>query len=144
MTAAHDDRSGDIARRGLVLFTLGLLFGFAIPFCASPRLGLSAHLTMVQSGMFLIGVGLLWPRMGLAGVASRVLSQAVSLSLFALSLGQVLAAVWGGSSVLPIAAAGRRAAPVEEAIAGALIVGGSIGVAMTCLALVFLWRRPAR
>lgn len=44
---------------GLLLFMLGLLNGFAIPRLQSPRLGLSAHLAAVQSGTFLIAIGLL-------------------------------------------------------------------------------------
>jgi hydroxylaminobenzene mutase len=40
----------------MLLFLAGLLTGLAIPVCRSPRLGLSAHLTGVQSGTFLLAL----------------------------------------------------------------------------------------
>lgn len=48
---------------GVLLFLFGLLAGFAIPAFANTRLGLSAHLTGVQSGTALIVLGLLWPHL---------------------------------------------------------------------------------
>ena len=52
----------------VLLFLAGLLTGFAIPFFRSSRIGLSAHLTGVQSCTFLIAFGLMWPRLSLAQV----------------------------------------------------------------------------
>src|SRR5262245_9526620 len=48
---------------GVLLLALGLLSGFSVPFVATPRIGLSAHLAGVQSGMLLVILGLLWPRL---------------------------------------------------------------------------------
>ncbi len=87
---------------GLLLFLLGLLTGFAIPATRSPRLGLSAHLTGVQSGTFLIAAGLLWPHVHLAAW-SMVVGHALWLSLYALWLSLVLAAAFGAGHGLPIA-----------------------------------------
>jgi hydroxylaminobenzene mutase len=65
---------------GVLLFLLGLLNGFAIPASRSPRISLSAHLTGVQSGAFLLGLGLLWPRLGIATAGwSGLLADAISV-----------------------------------------------------------------
>ncbi|MGH7735765.1 MAG: hydrogenase, partial [Gemmatimonadales bacterium] len=66
---------------GLVLFMLGLLAGFVIPRMRSPRLGLSAHLTAVQGGSFLIAVGLMWPKLALGEAMSRVLANGLWISI---------------------------------------------------------------
>jgi len=51
---------------GVLLFLLGLLTGFAIPALRSPRIGLSAHVASIQSGIALVAFGLVWPRLALS------------------------------------------------------------------------------
>lgn len=58
--------SSTLCFTGVLLFLLGLLNGLAIPHLRSPRLGLSAHLTGVQSGTFLLAAGLLWARLAIS------------------------------------------------------------------------------
>ena len=130
------------ARRArAVIIHGGLLIGFAIPYCASPRLALSAHLTTLQSGLFLVAIALLWPRMGIGSASAKPIAHAVWLSCYALCIGQFVAALWGGSAVLPIAAAGRRAEPYVESIADGLIVGGSLVLTAACVAMLVSWGR---
>jgi hydroxylaminobenzene mutase len=125
-----------------VLF-LGLLTGFAIPAARSPRLGLSAHLTGVQSGTFLIAAGLLWPRIGLAGWSGPV-GHALWLSLYALWLSLLLAAAFGAGHGLPIAGQGIATTRGRQAIVSVLLIGGSLVAAAAVAAMLFGLTWPAK
>jgi hydroxylaminobenzene mutase len=85
---------------GLALFVFGLAFGFAIKALPNPRAGLSAHLNAVQSGTFLIVMGLLWPRLQLWPRAAAPIAHAIWISFWVLEVGLVLAAF------VPVGAAG--------------------------------------
>ena len=50
--------SSTLSFMGALLFLLGLLTGFGIPAFRSPRIGLSAHLDAIESGLGLIAFGL--------------------------------------------------------------------------------------
>jgi (hydroxyamino)benzene mutase len=91
-----------LSRQGQRLLQLGVLFilyssliGFAIPLLASPRIGLSVHTLSALQGVFLIAVGLLWPKLKLGTAASWV-----AFCLFIYAAASILAAyttaaVWG-------------------------------------------------
>ena len=128
---------------GVLLFLLGLLTGFAIPAARSPRIGLSAHLTGVQSGTFLIAVGLLWPHLDL-GKWSGVIAHALWLSLYALWLSLVLAAVLGAGYGLPIAGQGITTTRGRQAVVSILLIGGSIVSAVAVAAILVTWSFVAR
>ena len=91
---------------GMLLFLLALLNGFAIPRMRSPRLGLSAHLAGLQSGVFLIATGLLWPRLSLAEPWGVLLGHTLWISLYAVWLSLVLAGAFGAGRGLPLAGQG--------------------------------------
>src|SRR5207237_7605682 len=57
---------------GVALFLFTSLEGFAIPYFAVPRLGLSVHTLSSLQGVLLLGMGLLWPRLELTVTISRV------------------------------------------------------------------------
>ncbi len=57
---------------GAILFLLGLLSGFVVPFVKNPRMGLSSHLEGVMNGIFLLLVGLLWDRLVLSFVVKKI------------------------------------------------------------------------
>jgi (hydroxyamino)benzene mutase len=125
---------------GVLLFFLGLLTGFAIPASRSPRIGLSAHLTGVQSGTFLIAAGLLWPRIGLARWSAPV-GNALWLSLYALWLSLLLAAAFGAGHGLPIAGQGITTTRGRQAIVSVLLIGGSLvsAAAVATMLIGFSW-----
>ena len=82
---------------GMLLFILGLLNGLVIPFFKNPRMGLSAHLAGVQSGMVLLLFGFLWTHISLP---ENILAACYWLSLYsmyAIWLALLLAAIWGSS-----------------------------------------------
>ena len=125
---------------GVLLFLFGLLTGFAIPRCRSPRLGLSAHLTGVQSGTFLLALGLLWPRLTIAPMWSTVLANGTWVSLYLVWLSLLLAAIFGAGRGLPIAGGGITTTAARQTIVTGLLAVGSLGVTATIVALLVTWR----
>lgn len=122
-----------ICAGGLLLFVFGLLIGFPVHALPNPHAALSAHLNAVQSGTFLIALGLLWPRFNLGPRYGAALSLATWLSFWGLEAGMVLNAF-----VSPEAPAALKP------VAGVLIAVSAfvMAAAMTLLAINFL-RRPA-
>src|SRR5215472_6727437 len=72
---------------GVLLFLLGLLTGFAIPALRSPRIGLSAHVASVQSGVALVAFGLVGPRLALPPGWAAAIAHGLWSSLYVLWLG---------------------------------------------------------
>lgn len=124
---------------GVVLFLLGLVNGFAIPRMKSPRLGLSAHLTGVQSGTFLIAAGLLWAKLQLASTWSGVVADVLWVSLYLLWLSLLLAGVFGAGRGLDIAGQGMTTTRARQTTVTALMALGSIGCVAALLALLAMW-----
>jgi len=60
---SEDARARRLWWNGLALFTFGLAFGFVFKSLPNARAGLTAHLSAVQSGTFLVALGLLWPQL---------------------------------------------------------------------------------
>jgi hydroxylaminobenzene mutase len=125
---------------GLALFMLGLLNGLAIPRMKSPRIGLSAHLTGVQSGTFLIAVGLMWPRLALGRTWSDVLANGLWVSLDLIWLSLLLAGIFGAGRGLEIAGQGMTTTPGRQRLVSVLLIAGSLGCLVAVAALLVLWR----
>lgn len=128
-----------LAFTGVLLFLLGLLNGFAIPALKSPRLGLSAHLTGVQSGTFLIAVGLLWPHIGLSGAWDAPLAEGLWISLYATWLSLLLAGLWGAGRGLPIAGGGATTTKGKQLVVSVLLIGGSLGTLAAVAGVLAGW-----
>jgi len=124
---------------GLALFMLGLLNGLAIPRMRSQRIGLSAHLAGVQSGTFLIAVGLLWPRLSLSQTWSEALGNGLWVSLFMIWVSLVLAGVFGAGRELPIAGQGITTTPARQRLVSVLLIAGSLGCLAAVAGLLALW-----
>ncbi|MBI3246107.1 MAG: hydrogenase [Deltaproteobacteria bacterium] len=102
---------------GILLFLFALLVGLVIPKFAVPRLGLSVHLLGIMQGTFLAVLGLLWPKLKLTQVMSRVGFWLVVYGFFAAWTANVLAGVWGaGNSMLPLAAGQAQGSALQEGI----------------------------
>ncbi|HEY3430718.1 MAG TPA: hypothetical protein VGK39_08585 [Cyclobacteriaceae bacterium] len=80
---------------GTLLFFIGLLNGFIIPFFSVPRGGLSAHLAAVQGGMALIIFGLILKYMKLKSSQFTFVAWSNIYSMYAAWLALTLAASWG-------------------------------------------------
>ncbi|WP_170002755.1 hydrogenase [Pseudopontixanthobacter vadosimaris] len=122
---------------GFVLFTIGLLLGFLIPTFRNARMGLSAHLTAVQTGPALIGVALFWEHLSIPSAWSAELSSALIGSSYVLVGGIALAAASGASEALPIAGGSYRANRMYEAVVSLLVKGSSITMGLTAVTISF-------
>ena len=125
-----------LLQAGVALFLLGLLVGLAIPVLTNPRMGLASHLEAVMNGMFLVLLGLMWPKLDLS---PRLLSVTFNLALFATyanAVATLLAAAWGTGSMMPIAAQGRTGSPVQELVVQALLVSLALSIVSVCVLLL--------
>jgi hydroxylaminobenzene mutase len=124
---------------GVLLFLLGLLTGFAIPALRSSRLGLSAHLTGVQSGTFLATIGLLWPHLKLWPTWGAVIGYGLWISLYAIWLSLLLAAALGAGRGLPIAGQGITTTPARQYLVTGMMGVGSLALTFAVAALLIGW-----
>jgi hydroxylaminobenzene mutase len=130
---------------GGLLFLLGLLVGLAVPRLAVPRLALSTHLLGVMQGTFLLVAGLLWPRLRLARMASRIGHGLAIYGCLAAWTANLLGAIWGaGNTMLPIAAGAAHGSSFQEGTIRILLV--SAALCLVSVALLILWglRAPPR
>jgi (hydroxyamino)benzene mutase len=128
---------------GALLFLLGLLTGFGIPMFRSPRIGVSAHLDAIESGLGLIAFGLLIPHLTISLGWASLIGYTMWISLYVLWLGLLFGAVWGTGRTIPIAGAGVSAEPWQENAARSLISLGSLGSVLAIAALLVQWRWSA-
>lgn len=124
---------------GLLLFVLGLLNGLIIPKSKSPRLSLSAHLTAVQSGTFLIAIAWALPYFNLSAPTSILLAWALSGSIFILWFAFFLAGLWGAGRNLSIAGLKSETGPVRQGIVTMLLGLGVIGTTAASAFLLYQW-----
>ena len=129
---------------GITVFLLSLLIGLAIPAFTVPRLGLSAHLVGIMQGLFLMVIGLIWPRLQLSTAVSRVGVWLAVYGCFAPLIANLLAGTWGaGNTMLPMAAGQARGSALQESmIAVGLRTGGASLIAL-CMVLLWGLRTPA-
>ncbi len=119
-----------LALAGVLLFLLGLLNGFAISIGRSPRLGLSAHLTAVQSGTFLIAMSLLWPHIGFPDGRGEATGFVLWVSLYALWLALLFAGLLEAGRGLPIAGGEARTRPIYQRAVSVLLITGMVGTTL--------------
>jgi (hydroxyamino)benzene mutase len=107
---------------GVVLFLFTSFEGFAVPYFAAPNLGRSVHTLSAFSGVLLVALGLVWPRLTLGTAASRIAFWFLIFSDLSTIAAFLLAGIWGaGSSTIPIAAGGARGTDFQEAVIQAVI-----------------------
>ena len=133
-----------LCQRGVWLFLLGLLTGLGQGVYRNPRVGLSAHLAGVQSGIALMAFGLIWPQLGISPGWGPLVAHTLWLSFYAIWFALVLAAFFGASKVLPIAGKGFNAKPWQEALVSTLMIAGSLACIVAVAAVLALWQSPSR
>jgi (hydroxyamino)benzene mutase len=57
---------------GVALFLFTSFQGFAVPYFTVPNLGRSVHTLTAFSGVLLLTLGLVWPRLDLGAAAARI------------------------------------------------------------------------
>src|SRR5437016_12401845 len=98
---------------GVALFLFTSFQGFVVPYFAVPNLGRSVHTLSAFSGVLLLALGLIWPRLDLGATTSRVAFWFLVYSDLAIVAAFVLAAVWGaGNSTMPLAAGASQGSEV--------------------------------
>ena len=135
--------SSTLCFMGTLLFLLGLLTGFGIPAFRSPRIGLSAHLAAIESGLALVAFGLLTPHLAITAGWIGAISLALWVSLYVLWAGLLFAAVYGTGRTLPIAGGDMTAKAWQESTARVLISIGSLGSAAAVVVLLAKWHWSA-
>ncbi len=138
------DTAALLSRQGHRLLQLGvalLLFtsfeGFAIPYVAAPTLGRSVHTLSALVAVLLLANGLLWPRLRLGTLGSRLAFWSLIYSGVAIVAAFLLGSLWGaGSSTMPLAAAGARGTLSQEAIIK-LVAYSSAPTGIMAFALIF-------
>jgi (hydroxyamino)benzene mutase len=101
---------------GVALFLFTSFEGFAVPYFAVPNLGRSVHTLSAFSGVLLIALGLIWPRLSLGAAAAQVAFWFLIYSDLATVISFLMAAVWGaGNSLIPLAAGAARGSELQEA-----------------------------
>lgn len=123
---------------GIGLFLFSVLIGLVIPHFTIPRLGLAAHLIGILQGVFLVALGLLWPRLRLSPALSRSAFWLLIYECIAAVSTNLLAGAWGaGNSILPLAANGVRGSAIQEVV---IKIGlRSAGAALIVALVLILW-----
>ena len=80
---------------GIVLFLYSSLDGFAIPFLASPRIGLSVHTLSALQGVMLLAIGLVWSKLRLSPRVAQIAFWCLVYSTLAILAAYTVAAFWG-------------------------------------------------
>jgi len=116
MNSATQSRQGQrILQIGVALLLFSSLEGFAIPYFAVPKLGLSVHTLSALQGVLLLALGLLWPRLNLVAMPSRIAFWFLIYSDFAILAAYVMAAAWGaGNETMPLAAGAAHGSSLQE------------------------------
>lgn len=84
-----------LLQMGIALFLYSSCDGFAIPFIASPRIGLSVHTLSALQGVMLLAIGLMWTRLKLSPRAAHVAFWCLVYSTLAILAAYTVAAFWG-------------------------------------------------
>jgi len=129
---------------GMALFLAALLIGLAVPAFRLPRLALSAHLLLITQGLFLMILGLIWPRLRLSsGMARATFILAIYACIAASMANLVGASIGAGDSIVPMAAGGHRGSANQELLVVVLLRSG--GAAFIAASVLVLWglRLPA-
>lgn len=140
---AHDRGARRLIQLGVLLFLLGLLTGFAVPSLATPRLGLTSHLEGILNGIFLMVLGLVWPKLALPAWALRAGFWLLVYGTFTNWLTTLLGAAWGaGGRMMPIAGGNLEGSRAQEAV----VVFGllSLSIAMVAGCVLVLWGLSGR
>lgn len=125
-----------LLRHGFVLFLLALLTGIAAYRLVNPRMGVAAHVEGVVNGIFLVVLGLAWPRLALTGRIASAAYWAGLVGAYANWAIPLFSAAVGASQP-KLAGQGFSAAPWAETLIQATPLAG-VAAPILCTALV-LW-----
>jgi hydroxylaminobenzene mutase len=127
-----------LLQAGILLFLFALVVGLLVPVFAVPRLGLSTHLLGIMQGIFLMVLGIMWPRLRVRRATARMGALLAVYGCCAAWMANLAAAIWGaGSSMLPIAAGANHGTAIQEGIISVAL--RSAAVSLIAAAVLVLW-----
>lgn len=141
--SSRDGAGHRLLQLGIFLFLLGLMVGFAVSALPNPRMALASHIEGVLNGMFLVILGLVWPKLTLS---ARLLDVTFWLALygtFANWMANLLASAWGAGRMMPIAGQGRIGTPNQETVMSVLLISLSLAMVTVCNLVLLGLRTPA-
>lgn len=135
-TSLQSRQSDRLIYFGILLFFLGLIVGLTIPLLANPRMGLSSHLEGVMNGMFLVILGLIWPKLRLADKWLRTTYILVLYGTFANWFGILMAAVFNAGEMLGVASQGQKGTPLAEGLVNFCLYTLTVAMLAACILLL--------
>lgn len=139
--AVQRDAGRQLLRLGVILFLVGLLIGFTIPALANPRMGLASHLEALMNGIFLMILGLAWPKLSLSPKLLRVTFWLAVAGTYANMLATLLAAMWAAGGMMPIAGQGSTGTSAQEMVIWALLISLAVAMVLVCIFVIVGLRR---
>ena len=140
--AAQSDTGRRLLQLGVILFLVGLFIGFAVPALANPRMGLASHLEALMNGIFLMVLGLTWPKLRLPPTLLRVTFWLAVAGAYANMLATLLAAMWAAGGMMPIAGQGSTGTSAQEMVITALLISLAIAMVLVCFFVIVGLRGP--
>ena len=122
---------------GVLLFLLGLMSGFVIPFMVNRRMGLSDHLIGTLGGTFLAVLGLMWSHLRLSRSLLKTTFWLALYGSYANWFTTLLAAVWGTHANAPVTGVEFHAHPWQEFIAAFGFNSLAAAMVIVCLLLLY-------
>ena len=80
---------------GIVLILYSSIEGVFIPYAGSQRIGLSVHTLSALQSVLLLALGVVWPRLRLGRISSRIAFWCLVYSTLAILIAYTFAAGWG-------------------------------------------------
>ena len=138
------DRAHRLFFHGMALVVVGLVMGTVIQSLANPRLGLSAHTGTLLNGALVIAMGAFWSRLALPPALETIAWWLVVAGSWVSAVALFLGAAFGTNTGTPLHGAAHPAAPWQEALVGAGLVGGGVAVLVGCGLALWGLRRTER
>lgn len=130
------ERDQRLLRHGFVLYLLALLTGLVAYEVANPRMGVAAHVEGVVNAIFLLVLGIAWPRLGLRDRPATWVYWTGVIGAYA-NWAVPLFSALAGASQPRLAGAGFQAAPWAEGLLAISPIAGVLAP-LLCVVLV-LW-----
>jgi len=133
-----------LVRNGVLLSLVGLLMGMVTYSLPNPRMGLSAHVGTVMTGIFVVAMGAAWDTVVLTPGAERTAIRLFLVGNWGSALSVFLAALLDTRDATPIHGAAVSAAAWKETLATAsLTVFAVVLLAGVAMVLYGLRKRAA-
>lgn len=134
----HSRQGHRLLQVGIGLFLFTSVEGFVLEHFTVARLGLSVHTLSALQGVMLLALGLLWLRLNLSVMASRLAFWLLLYSTFAILVSYLMAGISGaGNSTLPLAAGSAHGSAFQE-MAIMVVAYSSAPTGITAFVLI-LW-----